>query len=162
MVLNVNKPKAHQATVQGSSTSSFQQALPCSILLSIKPAYADLIFSGKKRFEYRRSLPVKPISRFFVYESSPVSRLVGWVNVSGIVKDNPILLYERTAWGAGLSQESFLRYFKGKNTGSALILEKTHQFVQPMGLSVIRLLRPPQNFCYMKESQLKQIIDFQH
>jgi predicted TIM-barrel fold metal-dependent hydrolase len=45
--------------------------------LSIKPHYAEAIFSGRKRYEFRRSIFREDIRVVIVYMSSPVMEVVG-------------------------------------------------------------------------------------
>ena len=46
-----------------------------TILLSIKPEYANKIFDGQKRYEYRKRIPKKEVSKIIVYSSAPEQAL---------------------------------------------------------------------------------------
>jgi predicted transcriptional regulator len=49
-----------------------------SVLMSIRPKYADLIFSGEKTHELRRKVPnVSSGDVIVVYSSSPEKRMKG-------------------------------------------------------------------------------------
>jgi hypothetical protein len=55
-----------------------------SVLLSIKPEFVEKIFSGLKKYEFRRVIfKSKSVSRVVIYASSPVQRVVGEFAVGG-------------------------------------------------------------------------------
>ena len=48
------------------------------VLLSIKPEFADKIFNGTKKYEYRRSIfKKKEVKTVVVYASSPIQKIIG-------------------------------------------------------------------------------------
>lgn len=53
-----------------------------TILLSIKPEYANRIFDGSKKYEFRKHLPQKKIDKIVVYSTDPVQRVIGEVEVT--------------------------------------------------------------------------------
>ena len=59
------------------------------ILMSIKPHYADLIYTERKRFEYRKRAPKLVDLPILLYETAPVQsdryyrRLVDTTGISG-------------------------------------------------------------------------------
>ena len=44
------------------------------VLLSIKPEFANKIFEGTKRFEFRKSIFKKEVKTVVVYASSPLQQ----------------------------------------------------------------------------------------
>ena len=48
-----------------------------TILLSIKPEYANKIFDGQKHYEYRKRIPKKEVSKIVVYSSAPEQAVIG-------------------------------------------------------------------------------------
>ena len=58
-------------------------------LLSIKPEFVEKIFSGEKRFEFRKSAFRQDISCVIVYATSPVRRIVGEFEVEEILQAPP-------------------------------------------------------------------------
>jgi hypothetical protein len=73
--------------------------------LSIKPVYAEAIFAGKKRFEFRRSIFRENIRVVVVYMSSPVMQVVGEFSVEGIITDDVADLWDRTERHAGIDRK---------------------------------------------------------
>jgi predicted transcriptional regulator len=58
------------------------------IILAIKPKYAELIYSGEKEWEFRKSFPKKfDIKKdiIFLYETAPISRITGWIKLDKIL-----------------------------------------------------------------------------
>ena len=54
------------------------------ILMSIKPEYVDKIFSGEKKYEYRKRLCKEKIDTIIVYSSSPIQKVVGELKIKQI------------------------------------------------------------------------------
>lgn len=50
-----------------------------NIILSIKPKWAELIYSGKKTIEWRKSFPTREnIECVYLYETAPVKKVTGF------------------------------------------------------------------------------------
>src|SRR5438309_11217740 len=81
---------------------------PIHALLSIKPRYAEAIFRGEKRFEFRRVIFRKPVKVVVVYTTSPVSRVAGEFDIEGIISDTVEGLWKRTKHQAGIDKERLL------------------------------------------------------
>src|SRR5687768_5485385 len=74
-----------------------------SVLLSIKPEFVEKIFSGIKKYEFRRAIfKSKAVSRVVVYASSPVQRVVGEFELSDIISARPDSLWRRTRKHSGI------------------------------------------------------------
>ena len=122
------------------------------VLLSIKPEFADAIFEGKKRFEYRKALFRRTdVVRVFVYSSSPVSKIIGEFTLSSILSSEPERLWASTKRYAGISKEYFDLYFQGREIGHAIEVGRTKRYSAPKSLQeMFSLDRPPQSFQYIK------------
>ena len=60
------------------------------VLLSIKPEYAEKIFSGEKRYEFRKAVfKNQLIQTVVVYATMPVGKIIGEFNIKQILKDEP-------------------------------------------------------------------------
>jgi predicted transcriptional regulator len=55
------------------------------VLLSVKPEFANKIFSGVKKYEYRRAIFKNNVNRVIVYASSPVQKLIGEFEIESII-----------------------------------------------------------------------------
>lgn len=122
------------------------------ILLSIHPEHADNIFSGEKRFEYRRRIPKdKSVDTVVLYATSPVCAVVGEFTISGIVSGMPEIVWNETMKFAGISYWEFATYFEGCIRAYAIGVKNATEYWAPMGLvEVIGRDRPPQSFQYIR------------
>jgi predicted transcriptional regulator len=121
------------------------------VLLSIKPEFAEKIFDGTKKFEFRRSVFKNPeIKTVIVYASSPVQRVVGEFDINQIICKNVDELWEHTQQHAGINKEYFLAYFIDKSHGYAIEVKRTRKYKIPLPLKEIFNIAPPQSFAYIQ------------
>ena len=60
------------------------------VLLSIKPIFANEIFNGNKKFEYRKSIfKNKDIKTIVVYSTKPIGKIIGEFDIENIIEDSP-------------------------------------------------------------------------
>ncbi len=123
------------------------------VLLSIKPEFAEKIFSGEKTFEFRKSIyKDKSVKTVVVYATQPVGRLVGEFDVAEIVSASPDRLWEITREGAGISHQFFESYFDGRNCAFALQIENVIQYPEPVvPHDVIDNFVAPQSYMYIDD-----------
>ena len=121
------------------------------VLLSIKPEFADKIFSGLKRFEFRRVIfRSTSVTKIIVYASSPVQEIIGEFNVRCILSLEKQELWERTCKHSGIKKEQFDQYFEDRETGHAIEICSPKRYPQPLKLETFcESNRPPQSFCYL-------------
>src|ERR1700688_3065067 len=82
---------SHQKSFRGSWSS---QERTCA-LLSIRPPYAEAIFRGEKRFEFRRAIFRKAVDVVVVYITSPTCLVVGEFDVADVISDSVEGLWSR-------------------------------------------------------------------
>ena len=96
------------------------------VLLSIKPEFAEKIFSGEKKFEFLRAIFKKQnVKKVVVYASAPISMAIGEFDIEDILSDDIMNLWDQTKEFAGITQEYFLSYFSGRDNGYAIKVRKT-------------------------------------
>ena len=122
-----------------------------TILLPIKPEYAYKILSGEKKYEYRKRIAVHDITRIVIYASSPVSKIIGEVSVSGNLKDTPKKLWDKTKEHSGISIEKYNKYFYDKEVAYAYCLKRAITYQNSRTLEEFGLNYVPQSFAYLKE-----------
>jgi predicted transcriptional regulator len=127
--------------------------VPTSVLLSIKPRFAHAILEGTKTFELRRAVfRNSTVRTIVIYASSPVCRVIGEFTIDGILALEPKKLWAMTAKGAGVEQQFFDDYFRGREIGFALKVHLPRRYAKPLRLEEhFGLSRPPQSFCYLVE-----------
>ena len=122
------------------------------VLLSIKPEYVERIFSGQKKFEYRRTIFRDPnVTSVVVYASSPVRLVVGEFEVNHVLQHSIKRLWKTTKEFAGISEENFFQYFWGKETGYAISIGRTRHYRRPLLLAKEFGIAPPQSFAYLDD-----------
>lgn len=124
-----------------------------SVLLSVKPRFANAILDGAKSFEFRRLLFRKrEVKRVVIYASSPVQKVIGEFQVEEVLSMEPEELWSVTCHAAGLEKEKFDEYFAGRGTAHALRVSRPQRYPEPLDLmSVCGIRRPPQSFQYIAE-----------
>jgi predicted transcriptional regulator len=124
-----------------------------SILLSIKPEFADLIFNGEKTVELRRIVPknIPNNTEIIFYASSPERCIVGKAFIKKIEAHPIKALWKKVGSKSGISFDYFTSYFEGRDIGYGLVLHKVKKFAQPYPLSTLREeadFFPPQSYMY--------------
>lgn len=118
-------------------------------LLSIKPEFALQIFTGEKKFEYRRKIFKQPVETIIVYASSPLKMVIGEFEVEELIWDELDNLWDRTKSASGITKEYFFQYFDQKKRGYAIKIGKATQFENPLPLKETYGVIPPQSFAYV-------------
>ncbi|MUU07415.1 MAG: hypothetical protein EP149_06950 [Phascolarctobacterium sp.] len=119
------------------------------ILLSIKPEYVKHILAGKKKYEFRRKLPQKPIQSIVIYATSPSMMVVGEAEVISSMAMDPLDLWGFTKQSAGITKDVFLQYFLGCNIAYAYELGEIMIYDPPKSLLDIGVYTAPQSFVYL-------------
>jgi predicted transcriptional regulator len=121
------------------------------VLLSIRPNFADQIFAGLKRYEFRRVLfRSTGVSRIVVYASYPVQRVVGEFQVGSILALETRELWKKTRKHSGIQKQYFDAYFEGRNTAYAIEISFPRKYAKPIKLEdLFDFSRPPQSFRYI-------------
>src|SRR5574344_5583 len=85
------------------------------VLLSIKPEFADKIFNGTKKYEFRKAIFKRTdVRRVIVYASSPVQRVIGEFQIESILNDSVENLWKRTSEYSGITKDFYHPYFAGR------------------------------------------------
>ncbi len=125
------------------------------VLLSIKPEFVKEIFSGKKKYEYRKSIFTRDVDKVIVYSTKPVGMIVGEFSIEKILVEAPSVLWEKTQKDSGISKKFFDDYFEGRGQGYALKISSPTLYDKPRNpLDVIKSFVAPQSFKYIEEDSL--------
>lgn len=119
------------------------------ILLSIKPKYAHKIFNGIKKFEYRKYLPQRHVSKIVIYSTAPEGLVLGEVEVKGILEMKKTPLWEHTKEFSGITRDNFRSYFKNCTKAYAYVLGKVTLYEKPLKLENMGVNKAPQAFVYL-------------
>lgn len=122
-------------------------------LLSIRPKWIDLIASGSKTVELRKSFPDYS-GRAWVYSCSPVKRIVGWMEVDHVEHLPVEDLWERLGSFSCVPKDMFDNYYSKSHGGVGLVLNTWHWLPEPVELKDIGLKSPPQSWRWIDEKIL--------
>lgn len=120
-----------------------------AIVLAIKPKYAEKIYSGKKRWEFRKAPPPVP-SWVLLYESAPVSKITGMVYLAAKVQGLPEFVWDmvRTqkivGGSAGITVETYREYVGKAKSVTACMTFNAERFDNPLEFQAGS--HPPQNW----------------
>ena len=120
-----------------------------SVLMSIRPKYAEKIMKGEKKVEFRRICFGNDIKRVYIYSSSPKKKIVGYFEVDQIIKASPAELWQRFHEMGGIDFNNYGKYFKQKDYGYAILIKKAVRLRKEISLSDLMNhdCRAPQNYC---------------
>jgi predicted transcriptional regulator len=121
------------------------------IVLSIKPEFANKIFEGTKKYEFRRSIFKNPdVKKVIVYASAPVQKIVGEFEIENVLNHDVDTLWNLTKELSGISSDYFYQYFGEKEKGFAIKIKNAKLYKTPKCLRKAFNLLPPQSFAYVK------------
>jgi predicted transcriptional regulator len=119
-------------------------------LLSIKPEYAEAIFTGRKTVEFRRSRLAADIKVVLVYATQPVGRILGWFEVADVIESTPIRLWEDYADRGAVDPSAYFAYFTDANQAFGILVRRATRLDRPAELGQLSPgLKAPQKFQYL-------------
>ncbi|MEB3825860.1 MAG: ASCH domain-containing protein [Desulfurococcales archaeon] len=116
-------------------------------LMSIRPKYAEAIFSGKKKYELRRlrGPRIPPRSTVIVYSSGDTRSIVGEFTVHRVIEDSPPSIWNRVSYpGSGISRDAY-NYIRGAKKALALEVMNPILYRRPVSLDEVRNIIPGWN-----------------
>ena len=122
-----------------------------TILLSIKPEYANRIFDGQKQYEYRKRIPKKEVSKIVVYSSAPEQAVIGEIEVIKTLKMKPTPLWNSTKANAGISRSKYRKYFSGCTMAYAFVIGSFEKYPSSKSLADFNIQSAPQSFVYLDD-----------
>lgn len=126
------------------------------ILMSIKTKYANQIFNGTKKYEYRRkSIGEKNLGKkIFIYSSEKERAIVGYIIVSDIIEGTLNYVLEQTD---NINNQDIMNYFKDCQKCYALKISEAVKFENPIFLVSIRKKQEnfviPQYYRYIYQTE---------
>lgn len=125
-----------------------------NIILPIKPAYADKILSGEKKYEYRKKLCRKEVNKIYIYSTAPVKMIIGEVEVVNKISMGKENLWRETKRYAGITKKFYDQYFEYQEYACAYEIGEVKQYRLPVTLESIGIEYVPQSFIYVGELEL--------
>ncbi|MBF9251863.1 hypothetical protein I2I11_01005 [Pontibacter sp. 172403-2] len=119
------------------------------VVLSIKPEFANKIFDGTKKFEFRKVIfKNDKVTTIIVYASSPIKQVIGEFEIEKIINKDIDTLWSLTQQYSGISEDYFYQYFANREEGFAIQIKNTKKYKHPKCLRTHYNLFPPQSFAY--------------
>lgn len=138
-----------------------------NIMLSLKPQYAELIYSEKKTVEWRHTFPDKVFfcDRVYIYETSPVKKVTGYFRFNLLLK--PFYIEYRDfdilprnikdkceEWGQ-VPLPLLQKYAEAGPVWGWHILNPV-KYQNPLDLAIFGMDRPPQSWQYIQTNNSKK------
>ena len=122
-----------------------------NIILSIRPNFCNMIFSGQKKYEYRKRVFTRSdVDKVYVYASKPICKIVGFFTIDEVIEDSPNVMWEKTHEGSGITKEYFDAYFRGCDMAHAIAIGEVVKLDTPIDpKKVIPNFHAPQNYMYV-------------
>lgn len=107
------------------------------ILMSIKTKYANQIFSGIKKYEYRKkSIGVENCNKkIFIYSSGFDKKIIGYIIIDKIISGDINYVLKVTD---NVGNNDVIKYFGDSNSCYAFHIFKTYKFSKPISLNEIK------------------------
>ena len=131
-----------------------------TLVLSIKPIYAEKIFGGSKTVELRKTRPKRIAAGdiVLVYISSPIKSLAGAFRIDEVIEESLMDLWKKVKNRAGISYTEFSEYYNGSSIGVGLMFNEFWKIKNPIPLEIIKErcinFVPPQSFKYASNSEI--------
>jgi predicted transcriptional regulator len=119
-------------------------------LFSIHPGYAQAILDGTKQVEFRKTAPAPDIKIALIYATAPVMKVVGYFEISEVVRATPQALWGRFGAVAGIGKADYDTYYGDAAQACGVAVARAQALAEPVALSSLRPdLRAPQSFQYL-------------
>ena len=119
------------------------------ILMSIKPEYVDKIFSGEKKYEYRKRLCKEKIDTIIVYSSSPIQKVVGELKIKQVLYDKKNVIWNKTNKYGGITKIKYDNYYENCGYVVAYEIEKAILYEKQKDLKDFNVRTAPQSYVYI-------------
>lgn len=127
----------------------------CQMLLSIKPEYAQLIFEGKKQYEFRKTKPQKGVDHIIFYATFPQKQVVGEATIDKILEGSPKEIWEIAKTAAGITKDFYFSYYAEKSKAIAYRLKNVVKYDEPLTLKDLGVLSAPQSYQYLENKWIQ-------
>ena len=131
-----------------------------TLLLSIRPKYAQMIFAGDKTMELRRTRPKLGFGDWVVvYISAPTMKIFGAFQVKRVIATSPAELWSIASKHAQVSFEEYSKYYAAASIAFGICISHTVTFKTQISLAQLRSrlphFHPPQTYRYLQDNELQ-------
>jgi predicted transcriptional regulator len=133
-----------------------------TLLLSLRPLFADRILTGTKTVELRRQrVATPPGIAVLLYATAPVMSVVATARVAAAHTGEPEQIWLHFRDELGLTATEFHDYVTGATRATALQLTHVQALPTHLSLAHLRAMRPfhpPQSYRYLTYDLLCQLV----
>ena len=134
--------------------SLFKKSLPKGeyviAFMPIKPIYAQKLVDGEKKYEFRKSAIRSDLTHIIIYASSPVKRIIGIAEVSGVTVASPSAIWTKSKHAAGIERKAYDEYFHDKTKAYSIEIKKIIPLKKAIALAELENgFKVPQSFSYV-------------
>ena len=121
----------------------------CQVIISLRPAYGELVLSGSKTVELRnRIVRIDAGTTIWLYITRPVGKIVALADVTTVIHDSPVEIWTRFRERMCIDRMHFEDYVGDRACVSALVLANVRELCEPVSIGgirrVVRTFHPPQ------------------
>ena len=129
------------------------------IIISIKHAFAEKIYSGEKRYELRKRIPKMQLgTRCWIYELKPIGKVTGFFTYMGCYSATKEVVFDYCKDYIGIDRDAFMQYYNNESVAHAWQVVAPHRCKQ-FTLQDAGIMRAPQSYIFTKsDSYLDQVI----
>ena len=135
------------------------------VMISLKPAYGELILSGSKTVELRnRIVRIEPCTKVWIYVKLPVGKIIAQADVKHVTHGDPHAIWELYHKRMRIDWVQFQEYVGDRDLVSAIVLHDITKLNKPISIGrirhVLRAFQPPQFYLRIApESGLFRILN---
>ena len=123
------------------------------VIISLRPAYGELVLSGSKTVELRnRIVRIEPGTTTWIYVTRPIGEVVAMAEVVSVVHDSPAAIWTRFRRQMCIDLVRFEDYVGDRPQVSALLLKDVRRLNEPIPIGGIRRVcsfHPPQFYSHV-------------
>ncbi|WIB77984.1 ASCH domain-containing protein [Curtobacterium sp. MCPF17_002] len=132
-----------------------------SVLLSVRPEFADALLAGTKTAEVRRRFPAIAVgTTLYVYASSPSKQVIGTLRTSAVHRVPRQTVWDRFKRMIGIDRRYLDAYLHGVEHAAIIEVDTPSTWTRPVSLAELRAhvaVEPPQSYRYLNISQAAQL-----
>lgn len=130
-----------------------------SVLLSVRPRFAEGLLSGRKTAEVRKRFPELPAgTRLYLYSSTPTRAVIGTVTVVSVLTTSPTRAWDLHRDKIDITRSFYRSYLTGQSTATIITVDQPEIWPEAVGLASLRAIlsiEPPQSYRYLGSEQEK-------
>lgn len=127
-----------------------------AVLISIFPVYANQIFEGTKKIEFRKKAFQADVKKVVVYSTLPTGKVEGFWDFDGIESVSSRRLWRKYSKVGGIEKKKYDEYFSGCEIAYGIKVKNPQKFANPFDISEINR-KAPQSYVYLTEEEFKEI-----